>query len=121
MSVRRPGLAIGVETLAQRHELVGRARRPELAAQRVLHAREELHVGAVEGARALADPQQVGRAVVPLAGQAVAPREALLVGEHETFVARPQVDFVQGVLALQVDAAGRHEAQRVLDAQGDRS
>ena len=44
--------------------------RADLAADRVADAAEELDVGAVELAGALADPQHVGRAVVPAAGRA---------------------------------------------------
>jgi hypothetical protein len=45
--------------------LIGRDARPELDAHRVLDAAEELDVRAVEGARALADPGEVRREVVP--------------------------------------------------------
>jgi hypothetical protein len=39
-------------------------------------------VGAVELAGALADPEHVGRAVVPVAGEGVLPGEGLLVAEE---------------------------------------
>ena len=84
-----------------------------------MDAGEELDVRACRVSRALADPQQVGRAVVPVAGEAVAPAEGLLVGQDEALVARIQVHLVQLVLAVEVDAAGGHEAQGVVDAAGD--
>jgi hypothetical protein len=60
---------------------------PDLAAERVADPGEELDVGAVEAAGALADPQHVGRAVVPVTGERVLPGERLLVAEDERLVA----------------------------------
>ena len=73
ISVRRPGIAVRVR--ARSHsasDLVGVGRRADLAADRVADAAEELDVGAVELAGALADPEHVRRAVVPVAGERVA-------------------------------------------------
>jgi hypothetical protein len=64
-------------------------------------------VGAVELAGALADPQHVGRAVVPVAGERVLPGERLFVAEEERLVAGVEVDLVQIRVRLEVDAAGR--------------
>ena len=114
---RRP---LGIEPLAGVDEIVGGRRRPDLEAQWVSDAREELDVGAVRLARPVADPQHVRRAVVPLAGQRVAAGEALLVVEEQALVARPHVDLVQSPLRHEVDAARRHEPQRALDLGGDR-
>ena len=119
MRVRRPGDALGVERLAQREDLVGGGGRAELAADRVADAAEELHVGAVELAGALADPEHVGRAVVPVAGERVLPGERLLVAEDQRLVARVEVDLVQVGLRLGVDAAGPHEAQGPVDLVGE--
>ena len=113
------GRAVGVEPLAQ-VEHVGRARGgADLAAERVADAGEELGVGAVRRARALPHPQHVRGAVVPAPGERVAPRQRLLVVEQEALVARPHVHLVQPPLALEVDAAGRHERERALDLGGD--
>ena len=76
-----------VQPLAERDDLVGRRRRAELHADRVVHAGEELDVRVVETARALADPEQVRGAVVPVAGQRVLARQPLLVVEQQTLVA----------------------------------
>ena len=46
-----------------------------------------MDVGAVELAGALADPEHVGRAVVPVAGERVLAGERLLVAEDERLVA----------------------------------
>ena len=76
-------------------------------------------MGAVDLPGALADPQQVRRAVVPVAGEAVAAGERLLEAEDQRFVRRVEVDFVQLRLVREVDAARRHEMQGPLDAVGD--
>ena len=76
---------------------------------------EELDVGAVRLSRALADPEHVRRAVVPVARQRVAARQRFLVLEQQPLVARPVVDLMQLRLVAQIDAAGSHEAQRALD------
>ena len=83
--------------------------------------RQELDVGAVELAGALADPEHVGRAVVPVAGERVLPGEGLLVAEDERLVAGVEVDLVQLGLGLGVDAAGLHEPQGPVDLVGDAS
>ena len=100
-------MRVGVERLAQREHLVRGRRRPDLAADRVADAAEELDVGAVELAGALADPEHVRRAVVPVAGERVLPGERLLVAEDQRLVAGVEVDLVEGVVRLGVDAAGR--------------
>ena len=113
------GLACRVEAAAQRDRVVGRRVGPELHADRVLHAGEELDVRAVDLAGALADPQQVRGAVVPVAGEAVAAGERLLVAEEQRLVRRVEVDLVQLRLVVEVDAARGHEVQRPLDPVGD--
>src|SRR5439155_15162412 len=55
---------------------------------------------------------QVGRAVVPIAGEAVAPRKRFLVAEQQRVVRGEEVDLVELRLRLEVDAARRHEAER---------
>ena len=70
---------------------------------------------AVELVGAVPDPQQVRGAVVPVAGEAVAAGERLLVAEEQRFVRRVEVDFVELGLGVEVDAARGHEAQRAVD------
>ena len=67
----------------------------------------------------LTDPQEVGRAVVPVAGEAVAASERLLVLEEQGLVRRVEVDLVQLHGNVQVDAARGHEAQRAIDLAGE--
>src|SRR3546814_8036541 len=81
-------------------------------------ATEELDVGAVELAGPLTDPEHVGRAVVPLAGEGVLAGERFLVAEDQRLVAREEVDLVEVGLGLGVDPAGPHEPQRPLDVVG---
>ena len=119
MNVSRPGTRSRVEALAQRDRVGGFDGRSELDADRVLHAGEELDVRAVELAGALADPEQVGGAVVPVAGQAVLAGQRLLVPEQQRLVRRVAVDLVELELLVEIDAAGLHEAQRALDLGGD--
>ena len=109
-----------VELLAELDGLVGGRLRAELDTDRVVDAREELDVRAVERARAFADPEHVRRAVVPVARERVAAREALLVVEQEAFVARPDVDLVELRRRGEVDPAGGHELERALDLGGER-
>ena len=110
---------VRVEPFAQLEHVVGRGVGPELAPERVADAAEELDVGAVELARPLADPQHVGRAVVPVARERVLAGEVLLVTEDERLVARVDVDLVELEGAFEVDTAGPHEAQRPLDLAGE--
>ena len=64
-------------------------------------------------------PQQVGRAVVPAPGEAVAPGHRLLVAEQEGLVGGVEVDLVDDRGGGQVDPDGGHEPQRPVDAVGD--
>ena len=73
----------------------------------------------VELAGAVTDPDHVGRAVVPIAGERVDAGQAFLVGQDQRFVAREEVDLVQSLLGPEVDAAGGHEAQGTVDLRGD--
>ena len=58
------GNVVRVEALSERHRIGSRRGRTELDADGVVDLRHELHVGSVQFARALADPQEVRRAVV---------------------------------------------------------
>ena len=107
--------AVGVEPLRQRDRVVRCRRRPELHADRVPDAGEELDVRAAELSRAVSDPEHVRRAVVRLTGERVGARERLLVLEEKALVARPDVDLVERSLGRQVDPDRLHEAERTLD------
>ena len=116
----RPGIAIGFSRSQSSTTSSGVADGPSLHSDRVVDAREELDVRAVERARPLADPEHVRRAVVPVAGERVATGQALLVVEQQPFVARPDVDLVELRRRREVDPAGGHELERALDLGGER-
>ena len=108
-----------VQLLAQLEDEVGRRAWPDLAADGVTDAAEELDVGTVELACALADPQHVCRAVVPAAAQRILAGQRFLVAQQQRFVAGVEVDLVQVVGVLGVDTAGPHEAQGAIDLGSD--
>ena len=119
MNVSRPGIRAGFSR-SQSSTASSRGRgRAELDPERVVDAGEELDVGAVRLPRPLADPEHVRRAVVPVAGQRVLPRQPLLVVEQQALVARPDVDLVELRRVDEVDPAGPHEAERALDLDSD--
>ncbi len=66
---RQPArLVVRVEDVDQPHQIVGLPGRAAFEAERVLDAAEELDMAVIELARAVADPDQMRRAVVELAG-----------------------------------------------------
>ena len=107
-----------VDPFAQLEQLGRLDGRPDLAADRVADATEELDVCAVDVAGALADPQHVGRAVVPGARQRVLPGQRLLVAEDQRLVAGVDVDRAEVGVGGGVDAAGAHEVERPVDLGG---
>jgi hypothetical protein len=84
-----------VQHVDEAAQLVDAHRRADLQAERIRDSAQELDVGAVELAGAIADPEHVRRAVVPVAGQRVAPGERLLVVQDQRFVAGVEVDALQ--------------------------
>ena len=109
----------GLRALAEGDELVRRRGRADLGTDRVLDAGEEPDVGAVDLPGALADPEEVRRAGVPVSRGRVAAHERLLVVEQQGLVARPHVDLVDRPLVAQVDADRLHEAERAPDLVRD--
>jgi hypothetical protein len=79
MSVIRPGVACRIERVEQLEQHVGLEARPALDADRVADPTQELDVRAAGETRAVADPQEMGAGVVPLAGQRILPGHRLLV------------------------------------------
>ncbi|CAM3831476.1 hypothetical protein NOZE110980_16960 [Nocardioides zeicaulis] len=106
---------VGVEARGVGQGVVGRGGGAELDADRVLDAREQLDVGAVELAGALADPHEVGGHVVRQVGARVDARQRLLVLQQQGLVAGVEVDPVE---LVGVGADGLHEGQRALDLVG---
>ena len=112
INVSRPGTRSGFSRSHELDDLLGRRRRPELHAERVVDAGEELDVRAVELPRALADPEQVRRAVVPVAGQRVAARQrpprSRAAAPRGSCRRRPGA---AAALGREVDPARGHEAR----------
>ena len=117
MKVSRPGGVVGVEPRGERDGVVGGGRRAELDADRVAHVAEQLDVGAVELAGALADPDEVRRQVVGRAAAGVDAGHRVLVLEDQRLVAGVEVDAVE---LVGVGADGLHERHRPVDLVGQR-
>ena len=79
MSVSRPGSRLGSSRSQSATSSSAVAPGPSLQASGFWTPEKNSTWASSGISRALTDPQQMGRAVVPLAGQAVAPRQALLV------------------------------------------
>ena len=108
---------VGVEPRGVGERVVGRRRRAELDADRVLDLRQQLDVGAVELAGALTDPDEVRGHVVGLVGARVDAGQRLLVLQQQRLVAGVEVDAVE---LVGVGADRLHEGQRALDLVGHR-
>ena len=75
-------------------------------------------MGAVRLPGAVADPEHVGRGVVPVAGQAVLPRHRLLVGQQQRLVGGEEACLTHVRAGVGVDAARLHEPERGVDMVG---
>ena len=104
MSVRRPGMRSGLSASHRPSTSSGVAVGPSLQPIGLLTPAQELDVGTVELAGALADPQHVRGAVVPVAGERVDAGQRLLVAEQERLVAGVEVDLVELGHRRRVDA-----------------
>ncbi|MNQ85886.1 hypothetical protein D3C85_1010620 [compost metagenome] len=112
--VEAAGVVVRVEDVDQADQLLAVHARPHLDADGVAHAAQELHMGAVQLAGTVADPEHVRRAVVPTAGEAVAAHEGFFVVQQQGFMGGEEAGFAQ--LRRAVQAAGTHERQGLVDA-----
>ena len=110
-----PGLVLRVQLGGQREGVVRRRGRAELHADRVADVAEQLDVGVVELAGALADPDEVTGHVVRRVRAGVDPGQGVLVLEHQRLVAAVEVDAVE---LVGIGADRLHEGQRALDLAG---
>ena len=108
-------LALRVQPLGELEGIRGRGGRAELHADRVADPGEEVDVGAVHLAGALADPQEVGARGVGVAAARVHAGQGALVVEQERLVGRVELGAAHG---LEVHARGVHEADRAVDLGG---
>ena len=111
---RQPaGNIVRVQPVDQPQQLIRRHRRPAFQPDRIAHAAQELHMRPVRLARPLANPQQMRRTVVADAGQAVGPRQRLLIGQQQRLVAGVELGLRQ--LRRIGHAAGGHEGQALIN------
>ena len=115
MKVSRPGSLVGLSLPASAIASSAARGRAELDADRVLDVAEQLDVGAVELAGALADPDEVAGDVVRQLGAAVDAGHRVLVLEDQRLVAGVEVDPVE---LVGVGADRLHEGQRAVDLGG---
>ena len=113
-----PGLVLRIEDLDEPHEFVGLLRRPGLEAERILDAATEFHMGMVGLPGAVADPDHVARAAIPVAGGRIDAGERLLEAEQQRLMAGEEIRQAQFRVQLRIDAAGAHEAERLGDVIG---
>ncbi len=104
-----PCLVIRVQDINQPDQVIGLERWTALQAQRVLHPAQKLDMRAVDLPRAVANPQQMGRHVVPVPRRRVDPRQRLLIGQQQRLVTGEEVRRLPG------GATRGHEFQRFVD------
>ncbi|MNV98430.1 hypothetical protein D3C71_1936840 [compost metagenome] len=86
-------VVVRVEDVNQADQLVRVHARADLDPDRVADAAQELDVGAIQLAGAVADPQHVRRAGVVAAGEAVATDEGFFVVQQQRFVGGEEAGF----------------------------
>ena len=98
---------------------VGVERGPAFQPERILDAAAELHVGVIELAGAIADPQHVAGGAVPVARGRIDAGHRLLVAEQQRLVAGVEIGRAQLGMAFRIEPAGAHEVERLGDAVGE--
>ena len=95
ISVMRPGSFAGLRISRMPQQIVRLLRRTDLHAERIFHPAQELDMRAVHLARAIADPQEMRRAAVPVAGGGIDPGQRLLVGQQQRLMAGVEIGLAQ--------------------------
>ena len=113
------GIVPRVQGIDQFQQAVGGLARAGFQADRIGNPAHEIDMGAVELAGPVADPQQVRRRVVPVAGGRIDTRHGLFVPEQESFVAGIEVGFPKLRGDVRRQPAGRHERHRLVDTVGE--
>src|SRR5712671_7225608 len=114
---RQPArLVVGIEHVDQFKQFVRLQRRPAFQPDRVLDAAKVFDMGVVELPGAVADPDHVARGRVPVPGSRVDAGKSLLVAEQQRLMAGVEIGGAQLGMALEIEAAGAHEIQRIRDA-----
>ncbi len=104
-------LIVRVQGVDQAQQFVRLHGRADLHANRVLDAAHELDMGVVQLARALADPQQVRGAVVPVARGGIDAGHGLLITQQQRLVAGEELHLIEARIGVRIDADGPHEGQ----------
>src|SRR5262249_37448946 len=95
------------------------ARRPALESQRIDDPAAELDMRVIRLPCAVADPQHVRRSTAERAGMGrILAGHCLLVAEQQCLVAGIELGALELRMALEVEAAGLHESERLTDAVG---
>ncbi len=107
-----------VQRIDQAQQFVRLQGRTNLEADGVLDPAHIVHMGAVQLAGALADPQQVGRGVVPVARGGIDAGHGLLEAQQQGLVAGEELHPVQFGMGLGGHADGGHEVEGFGDLVG---
>ncbi len=110
------GIVVRVQGVDQAQQVVRLHGRADLGADRVADAAQELDMGAVELARALAAPDEMGRGVVPFAARAIDAGHGFLVAEQKRLVGGVERGGAELRRRFRGHAAGFHKGQRLRDA-----
>ena len=108
----------GVEPVDQPQQVVGLDRRAGLQPQGVRDPAQELDMSLADLARPVADPQQMGRGVVPFAGGGIDPGHRLFVAQQQRLVRGVEVGLADLRHGFGSKPAGCHEAQRLVEPLG---
>src|SRR6516162_9336033 len=104
---RQPSrLVVGIEQVDQLDQLVRLHRRAAFQADRILDAAKIFDVSVVELPRAVADPDEMARRRIPVAGRGIDAGESLLIAEQQRFMAGVEIGRAQLGMALEIEAAG---------------
>ena len=112
-------LVLWVELSHQRLEVIRRHARAGFQTNWVLNTTGKLDMRTIWLACAVADPDHVARASKPLTCRAVHTRERLFVLQKQGFMAGVELDGLQSVRGISIDARRRHKVERVRDASCD--
>ena len=98
-----------VERINEAQQLIGFHARTALDADRVFDALAEIDMGVIDLTRAVANPEHMGRRVVPVSGRGIDTGHRFFVAEKQRFVAGVEFDLRHLRHAVRRHTARRHE------------
>ena len=110
-----PRLVLGVQPVDEAQQVLGLGRRADLQPDRVADAAHELDMRAVQLAGAVADPEEMRRTGIGVAGRGIDARQRLLIGQQQRLVAGVEIRLADLRRGFGGHAAGAHEVQRLVD------